>query len=201
MTFKIIPATVEHIPIIANIHFNELPNDFCSQLGIQFLTNIYYPFYFNEQFSMGYIAQYNQQVVGFALVAPAKIFYKKLIRIHFFNLAFYTLKTILLNPNFIFHIFDIMKLLISPNSFQPKTSDVELIYIAISKPFHKLKIGTQLIQQILDNLKKQNQFKRCIVKTLLKTPHTLSFYHKLNFVNVHEFHGRAWFVYTIINHE
>ena len=191
---KISSMVRKNIVDVSTIHLSALPDDFCSLLGHRFLLTRYYPYVLSDQENISLVATDNNgMVVGFISASKADGFYTKFLKQNFFAILKHSLISSLKEPRFLNYIIEIIKLLFDGNSFRPKSSDAELLYIAIKLPYQKQRIGSKLLNELIEELKRQGVFHRCIVKTLATTKMTNDFYQSNDFEIIHEAINRKWY--------
>jgi ribosomal protein S18 acetylase RimI-like enzyme len=185
----------KHIPLIARLHIKELPNDFLSLLGYDFIANCYYPNLINQKGCFGYYAKNNKGFIGFVFFIRSKNYLFNIIKnnfLYFIIRIFYNLYKL----NFIVYIFEIIFLII----FSKKSKyeiDYELAYIAISSLESGKGIGSSLITEGEKKMKSIGG-NYCWVKTLTKTKENVSFYKKNSFIEYKKFLGRTYLFKKLI---
>ena len=191
-SFPIVPLTKKHYNQIARIHQSELPDDFCSLLGIKFLEEIFYPDFFSSPFSFGLCSLNNESVSGFVVFINDPDFFINLIKSHFFVILCYSARR-LIHISFIKYVAEVVLLIF----FKRRTEyevDYELSYIAVHSRFQEHGIGGQLVREGLEQLRSLRAG-CCWAKTLTNTPETIRFYEKLGFSVYQTFIGRTHLVH------
>lgn len=189
--FRIERMNSKHVSEICEIHITELGEDFSSLLGRNFLKKVFYPYFQRQPNSVGFVALEQGLVVGFVIAQRAKGYYISFIKNNFFGLVCYGFLAFTRSPQVVFCVWDICRLIVSAKAFQPDCEDAELLYIAVSKDNQGHAVGSLLVSRLVDSLKLQS-LNRCIVKTLVSTPATVSFYEKNSFEQFKTAFGRVW---------
>jgi ribosomal protein S18 acetylase RimI-like enzyme len=183
---------VEHIAAVARLHYNELPEDYCSLLGLDFLEKIFYKHFLGLDKKVGLVVLEQQEVVGFIASAKAKGYYSAVIKKNLFPFLWYVFKATLRNPKSIIYSFIVVLIFSGINSFRPEEQDAELLYIAVSKKMQGRSIGGRLIEKTMDPLRRLG-FNRYVTKTIESTEQTNRFYIKNKFTVLQKAIGRVWY--------
>jgi GNAT superfamily N-acetyltransferase len=193
----IAPIGPQHFASVAQIWARELPEDFCSELGVDFLREVYLPFFARIPDSSGFVELGEGDLpVGFVLAAPAQGFLVRLARENFFPLLSAVLKRILRGPRFCLYLAEILVLV----PYQPKLPKAdkvhELLYIAVARDAQNGAVGSRLTQCLLEHLRGIG----CggvEVKTLQKTSGTNRFYLRNGFELADSLLGRNWYFHRL----
>lgn len=189
-TCSIRPIQAPDIPIIAKIHCTAMPADFCSILGEDFLSTIYYPQLIKNKNHLGLCAvDTKNQIIGFVVFLKSPDFFRHL----FFN---YFLKLVVLGVQKIWNIRFIAQsigifVLIFFRSKKQCEEDYELNYIAIDPACQGIGVGRRLVEQGLKHLADKGST-LCWVKTLSSTPKNVQFYEKNGFQIYDNTFGRVY---------
>lgn len=173
---------------IARIHAIELPNDFCSLLGENFLKKIFYPELL-ECSEIAVCAETGGRIAGYVFFSGDKYIYKRIARKHFKIFLILGFRK-MFRFRFIKYVFEVIVLLFL---LKNKIGEIELAYIAVSKEFQGRNTGSEITKHGLLALK-QMGYKNCWVKTLTKTKSNVVFYQNLGFVIMKTFLGRTYFI-------
>lgn len=128
-SFPIVPLTKKHYNQIARIHQSELPDDFCSLLGIKFLEEIFYPEFFSSLFSFGPCSLNNESVSGFVVFIKDRDFFINLIKSHFFVILRYSAHR-QIHISFIKYVVEVVLLILIKKRTEYE-ADYELSYIEV----------------------------------------------------------------------
>ena len=191
-TISIETYPADHVNQVSGIHYKELPDDFCSDLGLEVLKRVYYPHFLRSNPRVGLVALQGDRVCGFVAVAAASGFYTALVRGYPIRTLRYAIGALIRRPSFLRYIASVMALLFSKQSYQPEQTDVELLYEAVSAESQGLSIGSELIRRLFEQVHDLNGYDRCVVKTLESTPQTNRFYEKNGFEPLRRAFGRVW---------
>lgn len=186
---KIFNINKEDLEQIAKIHYTELPDDFCSLLGHNFLKDIFYPQLFSYNSLVGLCAKENSAIIGYLFFIKDKNYLIDIFKSNFLIFIYQMIKNSY-KLYFWKYIFEIILLLF----FKKKNEieeDFELGYIAVYNNYHGKKIGSNLVLNGINELQ-QKGATYCWVKTLSATPETIRFYEKLGFKIYNKFVGRVF---------
>lgn len=176
---------------MAEIHISALPYDFCSLLGNDFLQDIYYTELLNMEKTIALCAvgENCKDVFGFIIFQGNEYFFKKLFFKYFAKILVRSLRS-LTKKGFFLYALSVL-LLVFCRKKKPLEDGYELNYIAIDANYQKHGIGKQLLSESLDRLNNIHS-DSCWVKTLKRTPETISFYKKNGFEIYDESFGRVY---------
>jgi ribosomal protein S18 acetylase RimI-like enzyme len=180
---------------IATIHYAELPDDFSSLLGYNFLNNIFYPQLISNNSLIGLCSKNNSEIIGYVFFIKDNNYLIDIFKSNFLVFIYQMINN-LYKLKFWKYVFEIILLL-----FFRKESEIEegyeLAYIAVHTNHQGKRIGTNLVMHGLNKLKNKG-VEYCWVKTLSNTPEAINFYKKMGFNIYNTFIGRV-FLYTPIN--
>jgi ribosomal protein S18 acetylase RimI-like enzyme len=178
------------IPRVAEIHHRALPRDYCSQLGLEFLRDHFYPHFLAEPGAIGIVAG-SGEPDGFVVGAPALGYYGRLVRGRWVGLITAWARTRAQHPSRLGSDLDVARLLLNPGALRPGERDAELLYIAVDPSAQRRSLGSRLTAGLLGRLSAE-PYDRCLVKTLAATPETVRFYERNGFSTVEQQLGRVW---------
>ncbi|MDP7319729.1 MAG: GNAT family N-acetyltransferase [Bacteriovoracaceae bacterium] len=184
------PLTTNDIAEISQIHHQELPNDFLSILGADFLQNHFYPSYFSTKLTFGYGAFMKDKLVGYVLFSNDRKALARVIKNSVLTLCSYCLKHIY-KLSFLKYLIEVIIITLVKPSNDMENNNYELVYIAISKDFANNKIGSRLVSIGLNHLKTLEE-KATWVKTLSNTQKNIEFYLKSGYQVYNEYLGRTY---------
>lgn len=188
-------SSEKEIDEISMLHFNELPNDFCSILGLNFLKLVYYPKIYSIKDNIIICAKLDDEIIGFISFLKNDNSLKEMFISNLFMFLKFAYKKFF-DIFFVKYVFEIFILLyLRKNKKYEKY--FELGYIAIKSKYHGKGIGSNLVNEGINILKK-NQVEYCWVKTSSKTKNTVLFYEKLSFQVYNKFLGRIY-LYKLLN--
>ncbi len=184
------PLTTNDIAEISQIHHQELPNDFLSILGADFLKNHFYPSYFSTKLTFGYGAFMKDKLVGYVLFSNDRKALARVIKNSVLTLCSYCLKNVH-KLSFLKYLIEVIIITLVKPSNDMENNNYELVYIAISKDFANNKIGSRLVSIGLNHLKTLEE-KATWVKTLSNTQKNIEFYQKSGYQVYNEYLGRTY---------
>ena len=192
MKTQIKEIEINDLNYIADIWKKSLPSDFFSVLGKSFIIKVYFKAFFNLEKKIGFKIILNDKIVGFVLYGRFDKLINEIIKKKFTSLFFSSIKSLFLNFRSTYVIFNVIifKFLIRNFNYL-NDNNTELLVIAIDPTFHRQGLGTKLINESIDIIKKINFTKEIYVKTQLKNP---IFYEKCNFKLVKRVFGRFFLV-------
>ena len=177
------PHWVENI---AKIHFDSLPNDFLPALGLNFLTNTFYPAVLSSALGKVFIALNEfDEPVGFVLVTlKSNEFLKSIIRNRFWDF----LKIGISSSFFSLGNFKNNFQIIISGILSKNTLNVGEIYIiAVKKSFRGKGIGKLLVGKSIDFLK-ENKISGIKIKTLASNIEWIKYFYEEGWKLENNFH-------------
>ncbi len=94
----IIEMTHEHVPAVAAIHRQVLPNDLLSRLGISFMERYLYSKVIDSPWAVGYVYLYNQRVVGYITGTTNSAAFYRYTWSEMLTLPFFLLPSLICRP-------------------------------------------------------------------------------------------------------
>lgn len=177
---------LEDLGEVAEIHVEELPDDFCALLGEVFLSKTFYPELLRGC-DVALCAADEQKVVGFILFSSDPNFLHSLTLNHFHVIGSSILPH-LTKIKFLRYLFEVGILLLSRDD---RLCGCELSYIALSKSHQGNGLGIRLVRKGLSELKRKGIY-YCWVKTLSSTAENIRFYEKIGFKLIKAYLGRTY---------
>lgn len=171
---------------VAEIHREELPDDFCSLLGKDFLAEVFYPELLKvSEVALGVAEE--GEIVGFAFFTSDNSYLRHMALRRFFAITRYTLPNIL-KIGFLRYLFEVVILLFYKGDWM---RGAELSYIAVSKAYQGKGLGGQLVEKGLASLRGKG-IHHCWVKTLASAAGDIKFYKSVGFNLIKVHMGRAY---------
>ena len=162
--FRISPLKPQWVEKIARIHFDSLPSDFLPKLGLDFLTNTFYPAVLSSTSGKVFIAvNIFDEPVGFVLVTlDSNGFLTSILKNRFWDFLKIGISSSFISRENLRNNFHI----VLSSIFSKSTPDIGEIYIiAIENSFRGKGIGKLLIKKSFDFLK-ENSIGGIKIKTL-----------------------------------
>jgi len=162
--FRILPLKPQWVDKIARIHFDSLPNDFLPKLGLDFLTNTFYPAVLSSPFGKIFVAINKlDEPVGFVLVTLNNNgFLTSILKNRFFDFLKIGISSSFISLENLRNNFQI----VISSIFSKSTPDVGEIYIiAIKNSFRGKGVGKLLVGKSYEFLK-ENHIGGIKIKTL-----------------------------------
>ncbi len=186
----------EDLAAVARIHFEELPEDFCSRMGGNFLESSFYPHFLEQTDGVGLVAVDREgEIRGFVIGAAGHAYYAEFFRKRMWSLATAMLGSLLSRPSLLGYYLEVARVIFVAG-FEPDLRDAELLYIAIDHEAQGQSLGSRLTQALLAALSGPF-YDRCVVKTLATTPENVRFYRRLGFEVFEESQGRVWLAHPL----
>lgn len=180
--------TTDDIKRVAEIHAAELPDDYCSLLGKDFLSEIFY----RELFRVSEVAlgvADNGKIIGFVFFSSDSNFLRRLALRHFYKMVRYSLPNIF-KFRFLRYLFEVVFLLFYKDDWM---RGAELSYIAVSKSYQGKGLGRQLVERGFSLLRGKG-IHYCWVKTLASATDDIKFYENVGFELIKIRIGRAYMI-------
>ena len=179
---KIERMRLQHIAQVAEIHARVLKDDFLPSMGVNFLSQIYYPSCANNPYADVLVAVNGNKVFGFVNIAKDPNQYLRVvIKKNVFLVAYYLLKLLLLKPNRFLEAFFISR----SNLSKPEVAG-EIAFIAVDPRKQSKGVGTKLIEAANDIFFNMG-LKCAFTKTLLKNQKVIQMYNNFGARIVEQF--------------
>ena len=191
LRMRIRDLTSDDLAEVAKIHLEELPDDFCSLLGKDFATNLFYPELF-EVSDVALCVADDGGLRGFVFFSSDKGFLRRLATRHFFQMVRYSLPHVF-EIKFLRYLFEVFILIFASDD---RLCGAELAYIAVSGAHQGRGLGSELTKRGLSDLGEVG-IHTCWVKTLASTPESVRFYEKVGFKLLKTHLGRAYLTICI----
>jgi Acetyltransferases len=136
----------DYIEIIAKLHIKAFPHFFLTQLGAPFLRTLYKGYLENIESGI-IVAESKGKLLGFiAYSKDYPIFYKELLKKHFFKFAFFSFGAALRHPSFVKRLLNAFK---KSESVIKEERYVELASICVNPQIKSQGVGTKLINNLI----------------------------------------------------
>lgn len=180
--------TEKDIDRIAQIHHEELPDDFCALLGLEFLQSVYYPELFKVcDVKLGAVDN-EDTVQGFAIFSADKKFLRRLVTYHPIKLLESMDWRAFLRPHFFRYVVEVLILILTPDD---RLRGAEFAYFGVSKKHQGKWLGFQLIRHGFSELRDLG-ITHSWLRTLDSTPQNVQFYEKIGFKRLKLYLGRVY---------
>lgn len=181
---------------MTRVHLNSGLNDFITDLGKDFLSQIFYPEILKSEWGFGYVYLIDGKVAGFITGSlDSARYYKKMMRRKCPLLISLVFGKLLKNPLFFKDV--IQATLFSLKCTKPPVKP-DLSYIAVDSKFQGKGIGKQLVMKLIEHLK-NNNLAGCWTKTEKENIRSNRLYKKCGFKIFREtkFRNRTVALYVI----
>jgi ribosomal protein S18 acetylase RimI-like enzyme len=175
-SITILPIELQHLNVVATLHYDTLPDDFLPALGLSFLKKAYYPAVVKSPYAKTFIAQDDKQIAGCITIATdGELFIKEVIANNMVKLCLYAMYKAIRSPKFLYLSFELFW---SSITGKPDPVKGEIIFIGVNREYQGKGIGKLLVNSALDHLK-QNSIKFCRTKTLEKNTNVINMYENM----------------------
>ena len=174
------------IPLIVNIHINSLPNTFLTDLGRNFLLNIFYPLVIESKNCIVLVAERNNRIVALMVMALDKNQFNIEMKIIRRGIIKSLIVQMLHKPRIIFEALNILigpKVQLISSEFKLKAIP-KIVILAVSPEVQGKSFGSKLLHTGLDRLwlEKDSENRFCQVEALSEG--AIRFYRKNRFINI-----------------
>lgn len=187
------PLHNRDIERVSQIHFEELPDDFCSLLGKNFLFRVFYPELFHASLIKLGAVDESDTVQGFIFFSMDETFFRRMITSHFFKILKNINWKIFFNLNFYHTVFEIIILIFTHDN---QLKGAEEVYLAVSRKHQGKWLWMKLFEEGFSELSKKG-ITDCWLKTLASTPNNVFLYEKVGFKHLKTYLGRVYMIKEI----
>lgn len=178
---------------IAQIHREELPDDFCALLGFDFLRRVYYPELLKVcDVKLGATDE-DDVVQGFAIFSSDEKFLRRLVTHHSIKMLQSIDWRACFRLSFFRYVIEVLILIFTPDD---RLRGAEFSYFGVSKRHQGKWLGLKLIQQCFAELKNRG-ITYCWLRTLASTPQNVRLYERAGFKYSKVYLGRVFMVREI----
>ncbi len=179
---------LEDLERVARIHYGELPDDFCSVLGFDFLRKIFYPELLRRcEIKLGAVDEHDI-VQGFMFFASDRKLFRRLVFGNISGIVRWVDWRVLFQARFLRSVAGVIIILMSA---QEELLGWEQVYLAVSKSHQGKWVAFQLFQQGFRELTTRG-VRHCWLKTLKATPQNILLYERIGFRKAQEYCGRVY---------